>query len=95
MPERGLDDDPIILIVDDDADLRKMMVLALHRAGFETRQAGSGDEALAMLQAQSVDGVVLDMGMPGASGTEVVHRPAERPGDRDAADPADHRLGRR
>ena len=72
MPERGLDDEPIVLIVDDDADLRKMMVLALHRAGFETRQAGNGDEALALLQAQSVDGVVLDMGMPGLTGTQVV-----------------------
>jgi EAL domain-containing protein (putative c-di-GMP-specific phosphodiesterase class I)/CheY-like chemotaxis protein len=72
MPERSLDDEPIILVVDDDPDLRKMMVLALHRAGFETRQAGSGDEALALLKAQSVDGVVLDIGMPGPSGTDVV-----------------------
>lgn len=64
--------EPTILVVDDDPDLRKLMVLALHRAGFETRQAGSGEEALGLLQRQSVDGVVLDVAMPGLSGIDVV-----------------------
>ena len=48
------------------------MVLALHRGGYETRQAGSGEEALSLLKRQSVDAVVLDVAMPGLSGIDVV-----------------------
>lgn len=72
MPDPASISEPTILVVDDDPDLRKLMVLALHRAGFETRQAGSGEEALSLLQRQSVDGVVLDVAMPGLSGIDVV-----------------------
>ncbi len=72
MSERALTDEPTILVVDDDPDLRRMMVLALHRGGFETRQAGSGREALSLLKDQSVNGVVLDIEMPGLSGIEVI-----------------------
>ena len=59
-------------IVDDDADLRKMLVLALHRAGFETGRRAAARRRSQLLRPESVDGVVLDLGMPGLSGTEVV-----------------------
>ena len=70
--DAGPPDEPTILVVDDDPDLRKLMVLALHRGGFETRQASSGEEALSLLRRQSVDAVVLDVAMPGLSGIDVV-----------------------
>ncbi len=73
MPDPAAIVEPTILVVDDDPDLRKLMVLALHRSGFETRQAGSGEEALGLLQRQSVDAVVLDVGMPGLTGIDVVN----------------------
>ena len=63
---------PIVLVVDDDADLRMLITLALQRGGFETRQAGGGEDALALLGRQSVDALVIDMRMPGMSGIEVI-----------------------
>jgi EAL domain-containing protein (putative c-di-GMP-specific phosphodiesterase class I)/FixJ family two-component response regulator len=72
MRDSGSLNEPTVLVVDDDPDLRKLMVLGLHRGGFETRQAASGEEALTLLKGQSVDGVVLDVGMPGMSGIDVV-----------------------
>ena len=69
-PETG--DLPIVLVVDDDPDLRTLITLALRRGGFDTRQAGSGAEALTTLGRQSVDAVVIDMGMPSMSGIDVI-----------------------
>jgi EAL domain-containing protein (putative c-di-GMP-specific phosphodiesterase class I)/CheY-like chemotaxis protein len=63
---------PTILVVDDDPDLRTLISLALHRGGFETLQAGSGEEGLSVIKRQSVDAAVIDMGMPGMSGIEVI-----------------------
>jgi len=73
-------DRPIVLVVDDDPDLRTLISLALGRAGFETRQAGSGEEALTLLGRQSVHAVLIDVTMPGMSGIDVIktlrHQPA-------------------
>lgn len=66
------DELPIVLVVDDDADLRTLITLALRGGGFETLQAGSGDAALALLARQSVDALVIDLRMPGSSGIEVI-----------------------
>jgi EAL domain-containing protein (putative c-di-GMP-specific phosphodiesterase class I)/CheY-like chemotaxis protein len=63
---------PTVLVVDDDPDLRTLISLALRRGGFETLQAGSGEEALSVIERQSVDAVVVDMGMPGMSGVDVI-----------------------
>jgi EAL domain-containing protein (putative c-di-GMP-specific phosphodiesterase class I)/CheY-like chemotaxis protein len=68
----SVDGSETILIVDDDPDLRSLISIALHRAGFETHVADSGDAALALLERQTVDAVVLDMGMPGLSGIDVI-----------------------
>jgi EAL domain-containing protein (putative c-di-GMP-specific phosphodiesterase class I)/DNA-binding response OmpR family regulator len=70
--EGSLNDEPTVLVVDDDPDLRRLVVLALHRRGFETRQAGSGEEALRLLENEVVDAVVMDIAMPGISGLEVI-----------------------
>lgn len=68
-----------ILVVDDDEGGRGLIVLALQRAGFEVVQAGSGQAALEMVLTTRVSLVVLDMGMPGMSGTEVVMALRTRP----------------
>ncbi|MDI1254072.1 response regulator [Thermomonas sp.] len=60
-----------ILIVDDEHGLCQMMAQMLTEAGFEARSAGSGREALADIQANPPDLVLLDANMPELDGFEV------------------------
>jgi two-component system response regulator MprA len=60
-----------ILVVDDDARLRKALRRVLVSHGFEVEMAANGDEALAQIRARTFDAVVLDMMMPGSDGIEV------------------------
>jgi EAL domain-containing protein (putative c-di-GMP-specific phosphodiesterase class I)/DNA-binding response OmpR family regulator len=68
-----------ILVVDDDDGLRSLVVLALKRAGFEVVDAASGQAALDLVATTPVSLVVMDIGMPGMSGTEVVERLRSQP----------------
>jgi EAL domain-containing protein (putative c-di-GMP-specific phosphodiesterase class I)/DNA-binding response OmpR family regulator len=61
-----------VLVVDDDEGTGSLLALALRRAGLDVIQARSGRAALDIVQTQTVSLVVLDMVMPGMSGTEVV-----------------------
>jgi two-component system, OmpR family, response regulator MprA len=60
-----------ILVVDDDAALRRALTRVLVAHGFEAEAAEDGVEALAILRARSFDAVVLDVMMPGSDGIEV------------------------
>lgn len=62
-----------ILIVEDDAQFRRLLGLALRLAGFDTREARDGYEAITVLEwaAPHIDGVILDLGMPGLDGLAV------------------------
>lgn len=68
-----------ILVVDDQEDLRRLLALALRRNGLEVLEAGTGEAAMEILQAQPVDVLVLDMHLPGMSGTAVVRELRSRP----------------
>lgn len=61
-----------ILIIDDDAELRKTVSDVLNAAGFSTDMAVSGDEALEKLVSEKYDIVLLDMMMPGRDGMDVL-----------------------
>jgi DNA-binding response OmpR family regulator len=63
-----------VLIVDDDAVLRRSLARALRLAGFRTDVAEGGRDALARIAASRPDVVVLDVSMPDLSGTEVCRR---------------------
>jgi DNA-binding response OmpR family regulator len=63
-----------VLIVDDDAVLRRSLARALRLAGFTTDVAEGGRDALARIAAGRPDVVVLDVSMPDLSGTEVCRR---------------------
>ena len=63
---------PTLLVVDDDAEVREVTVTRLSEAGYAVREAASGLQALAALEADPcVDLVVLDFAMPGMNGAEV------------------------
>ena len=60
-----------VLIVDDDPDIRTLYGLLLRREGFEVIEAGSGQEALSKVKAETPTLVLLDVMMPGMNGYEV------------------------
>jgi len=64
-----------VLLVDDDARLRRLSAEGLRRAGAEVTQAANGFEALAALRdGLSVDVLVTDLVMPGLTGQELAAR---------------------
>jgi two-component system, OmpR family, KDP operon response regulator KdpE len=62
-----------VLLVEDDTDLRRMFRMALAFAGFRVLEAGNGLHALRVADAETLDLVVLDLGLPIISG-EVVRQ---------------------
>ena len=63
-----------ILIVDDDQLLRRSLSLQLERAGYRTSTAANAEDALALLQRQRPDLILLDVGLPGMDGLEALRR---------------------
>lgn len=63
-----------ILVADDDAAIRELMELLIHREGHTVTVAPSGTEALEMLARRRFDLVFLDEEMPGMTGVEVIKR---------------------
>ena len=61
-----------VLVVDDDPNIRKMIIAALRREGYEFAEAPNGKEALEIMRAQRPDVVVLDLMMAIVSGWEVL-----------------------
>jgi DNA-binding NtrC family response regulator len=61
-----------VLVVDDDAVLRKLLSDQIARMGFDTAPAASGEEALAALSRSDFDVLLLDIRMPGLSGLETL-----------------------
>ena len=63
-----------ILIADDEPDLRRMLTAYLKAEGFEPSVAADGPQALERMRTEAPDLVVLDVGMPGIDGFEVLQR---------------------
>ncbi len=61
-----------IMIVDDDSAHRLSLKANLEEAGFETVEAGTGEEALELAESQKLDLILLDLRMPGMGGLEVL-----------------------
>jgi two-component system, cell cycle sensor histidine kinase and response regulator CckA len=65
-------DRPTVLVVDDNAKVRRLQRLALERGGYHVTEAASGFEAVALFgQGQRFDVLIADIGMPGMSGVEM------------------------
>src|ERR1700757_4245711 len=63
-----------VLVVDDEPPIAEVVARYLERAGYRTRVAGVGVEAIAAAAEQRPDLVVLDLMLPGLDGLEVMRR---------------------
>jgi DNA-binding response OmpR family regulator len=65
---------PRVLLVEDEPAVRSMLAMYLRQEGYDTRDAGDGAAALAMLAQEPAEIVVTDVRMPGMDGLEVLSR---------------------
>ena len=60
-----------IIVIEDEADLRQLIVEELKEAGYETLEAGDGVVGLRTILAENPDVIISDIGMPGMDGFQL------------------------
>lgn len=65
---------PTVLVVDDDPGIREALDRALRLEGFAVILCGDGEAAVRAVETGCPHVLVLDLGLPGMSGTEVINR---------------------
>jgi CheY-like chemotaxis protein len=92
---------PKVLLVEDNADVRRLYAIGLNQRGFEVKLAANGAEAVDRVAAERPDYILLDWMMPLMDGSEVVERLDGEDGTRDieiiviSGQPAPNALPRR
>jgi excisionase family DNA binding protein len=71
---------PLVLIVDDDEQVREYVRINLEAEGYTVREAGNAEEGLQVLEESTPDLVLLDVMMPQVDGWEMLRRLHERHG---------------
>lgn len=69
-----------VLLVEDDADIRRLYAIGLNQRGYEVKLAANGAEAVDRILAERPDFILLDWMMPLMGGGEVVSRLEGREG---------------
>lgn len=67
-----------ILIVDDQKGIRLLLNEVFSKEGYKVYQAANGMEALNLIDREAIDGVMLDMKIPGMDGIEILKRIREK-----------------
>jgi two-component system KDP operon response regulator KdpE len=62
-----------VLVVDDEPQILRALAVNLRARGYEVDLAGTGEAALTLAQRHRPDAVILDLGLPGIDGVEVIH----------------------
>ncbi|MGO9837992.1 MAG: response regulator [Polyangiaceae bacterium] len=65
---------PVVLIVDDEPQMRKFVRITLDANGYGVIEASTAAEGIQQAAAHTPDLVLLDLGLPDADGSEVIHR---------------------
>jgi two-component system, OmpR family, KDP operon response regulator KdpE len=63
-----------VLVVDDEPSIVRVVAANLRARGYEALTAASGETALAVIETRQPDCIVLDLGLPGIDGLEVLRR---------------------
>ena len=69
--------DEHILVVEDDAQIKNFICYVLKSEGFPYSSAGCAQDAINMLLTESIDIILLDLGLPDFDGTEVIKKVRE------------------
>jgi CheY-like chemotaxis protein len=69
-----------ILVVDDDPFVRNLLTVLFQREGWRVVSVGDGRSALSQIEAGNPDAIVLDLLLPGMTGTEILERLKESDG---------------
>lgn len=69
---------PMVLVIDDDPALVKLVTVCLKRWGFDVITAATGEAGLALLESRSIDVAMVDLNMPGVNGLGVLEEIRER-----------------
>jgi excisionase family DNA binding protein len=75
---KAASDRPIVLVVDDDESVRKMLSASLSAAAYEVLTAADGSTALAALQHTPCDLLMADLKMPGMDGLTLIREARKR-----------------
>jgi len=70
----GSESRAVILVVDDDENLRRLVAAYLENEGYDIEQAADADAALESVEKHQPDLILLDLMLPGMSGFEVARR---------------------
>jgi two-component system KDP operon response regulator KdpE len=65
---------PVALVIDDEAQIRRLLTLILEANGYAVTEAADGREGLLQAATRRPDVVILDLGLPDLDGVEVVTR---------------------
>jgi two-component system, OmpR family, KDP operon response regulator KdpE len=65
---------PLVLIVDDEPQIRRVLRPSLKVSGYEVQEAATAGEALAQVSASMPDLIILDLGLPDVDGKEVLRK---------------------
>jgi two-component system phosphate regulon response regulator PhoB len=79
-PVPELDSRRRVLVVEDEAEIRQLIVLHLRRQGFEIDEAADGLQARTLLETRAYDLAVLDWMLPAISGLELTRWTRQQPG---------------
>jgi EAL domain-containing protein (putative c-di-GMP-specific phosphodiesterase class I) len=71
----------VLLVVDDEPEVRRAMSRVLRGAGFEVHACADGQSAVEMMAKVSVDTVVTDISMPQMTGVDLLHQVREQDND--------------
>lgn len=74
---------PVILLVEDDPFIRKLVSYLLKQNGFQVRIAETGEEALHVVGQERVDLILMDLMLPGMDGYKVCHHLKADPDTKD------------
>jgi PAS domain S-box-containing protein len=72
-----------VLVIDDDAGIRRVLRIALEDAGYTVLTAPDGETGIKLCQSEAPQIVITDIGMPGISGLEVLRRIKEMDPDKE------------
>ena len=65
---------PIVLVVDDEIQIRRFLRTGFELNGFVVHEAGTGAEAIRSATLRPIDLVIVDLGLPDMDGADVVER---------------------